>query len=1218
MAKKDWRRRDEEARRAAHSVFDRPLVVVAGAGTGKTTILVSRVLSWCLSPGWEEARVEVEELGASTTNETGVASDSAVARRVLEGVVAITFTEAAAAEMANRVAETLAEIAAGGLADLLWFQPDWLPLQPGADLLEPRARALIGALDHLTIRTIHSYCRSLLTTYPLEAGLATDLQVDADGHLLRESCHRIVESAAKSAFSESPDEPLSQLAALGIGPQEISQALYELAERGLTSQALERDPFDPTAVRQVHSDLIAACVTFRRVGSDALRAQKRSKLALAIADAVDRTWSVATALEETDLGALTGLLAHLEEEWPDNLLKRLREWSLGKFKPSESDALGSLREPLIPTAGELQALIRHLSRIDPLLFDLARRSLQPLLAQLESELRARGIATFQSLLAGAHRLLSESPVALSRERGRLRQLLVDEFQDTDRLQSEIVRLLALEGEAAKRPGLFVVGDPKQSIYGWRNADLAAFDSFVERAVEEGAEVCHLAVNFRSTPAVLEEVDRAVRPIMLQVRGLQPEFEPLLAHRDPVESPAGQSSDGSGIEYWISWPRPDEAADPRPGAKVDEVARCEAHAIAREIRSLHDERGTPWNDFGLLLRASTHLETYLDAFRAHGLPFSVASNKQYYRRREIIEAAALIRAIINPVDHVALVAFLRSATAGLPDAALLRLWGSDLPGLLTELTGPSDSRLDDALVLIEQVAHELDDAIPGLERIEGWQTSVREAVAGLALLRQSFRQDPPDRFVELLRRRFLFDVTEAARYLGHYRLANLERFFRQLEVSLEERGGDIQAILRTLRRGVAAAEEEAEALPKDAAVDAVQVMTIHKAKGLQFRHVYLVQAHASPPQGRRKSIDLDPRWIPGERAEYVLFGNPTLGFHRVEEHRRQVTSAELVRTLYVAMTRAEDRLVVVGSWPEELPHRPPEQAVTYLDLLEHRSDLPTAPAELLGHCIDDGETFKDTGFARWRFPGLEDPGGEGEEGEPQLSDAITVPMAKSDSRSLSELTLAAGHRMARPFQGPMSADAGARLERLLDEGGGSGFRSGERQGARTVGELVHRLFETWDLEEQPEAEWQRQQQTVLAGLSSLVPVDELPAAIERASALLERIGSGELLQRFIELRKAVLGREIPVLLAPQDGDEGPLGFYSGAIDLLYRNPESGSPVLVDFKTDRVESDEDLAARAEVYASQENLYAEAMQRAMNLETRPDTELWFLWADRRCTRS
>ena len=126
MAPSDLKRRDEEARRAAHAVFDRPLVVVAGAGTGKTTILVSRVLSWCLSPGWEEALQAIEELETDPSKPDSV-SEAAVARRVLEGVVAITFTEAAAAEMANRVAETLAQIAGGGIAELVWFRPEWLP-----------------------------------------------------------------------------------------------------------------------------------------------------------------------------------------------------------------------------------------------------------------------------------------------------------------------------------------------------------------------------------------------------------------------------------------------------------------------------------------------------------------------------------------------------------------------------------------------------------------------------------------------------------------------------------------------------------------------------------------------------------------------------------------------------------------------------------------------------------------------------------------------------------------------------------------------------------------------------------------------------------------------------------------------------------------------------------------------------------------------------------
>jgi ATP-dependent helicase/nuclease subunit A len=1212
MDRGDWRRRDEQARQAAHSEFHRPLVVVAGAGTGKTTILVSRVLSWSLDPGWKEAHQALDE------HEPGKASDARVARRVLEGVVAITFTEAAAAEMANRVAETLAQIARGGLGDLVWYRPEWLPSKPSEELLKSRARALIGALDHLTIRTIHSYCRTLLSTYSMEARLSTDLQVDADGRRLRESCHRIVETAAKSSFSESPDAPLSKLATLGFGPQEVANALYELASRGMTSTALASNPFDLSAMLQARDELIGACARFQEVGSEALRSQSRSKLALSVADAVDRTSEAASTVDETHAEALAGLLNRLESDWPANLLKRLREWSAGSFKQSESAVLGSLQEPLASAALELHLLVGHLRQIDPMLFDLARRSLQPLMDRLETELRASGIATFQSLLAGAHRLLKTSRLALARERARVRQLLVDEFQDTDRLQSEIISLLALEGDSERRPGLFVVGDPKQSIYGWRNADLSSFDAFVDRAKAEGAEVCHLAVNFRSTPPVLEEVERVFRPVMTYRKGLQPEFEPLLPHRERVGLDSGPASHCSSIEYWISWPRPEGASTPLPDSKVGEIAECEAAAIAQDIRHLHDSTDRPWSDFGLLLRATTHLETYLDAFRDRDVPFVVGSSKLYYRRREIIEAAALVRAIVNPVDHVAVVAFLRSATAGLPDAALLRLWGTDFPGLITDLAGAGDANLGRALELVEQVSREIDASIPGIESIEDWQVSVQEAITGLALLRRSFRQDPPDRFVELLRRRMLFDVTESARYLGHYRLANLERFFRQLETSLEELGGDIQALLRGLRRSVAEAEEEKEALPGEAAVDAVRVMTIHGAKGLQFRHVYLAQTHASPPGKRRRAIDLDPRWIPGEPAEYVLFSTPTFGFRQVDEHRQRVESAELVRTLYVAMTRAEDRLVVVGSWPEELQVPPAETARTYLDLLSYRSDLPAPPGRLLDDCLGSGQAFHDAGSARWRFPTLGDTKLQTRGNADQKSHMASIELARNDSRTLTQYCLAAGSRMVRSFQGSMSSDAGSRLEQLLDDSRDGGVLAGHRQGARAVGDLIHRLFETWDLVEDPVIEWKRQRDQLLAGLSVQISESELSGAIERAAALLDRIEHGELLKRFVELRESILGREIPVLLKPEEGTEGPVGFYSGAIDLLYRQPETGAPVIVDFKTDQVESDADLAARAEVYASQEDLYAAAIQRVMSLQSRPDTELWFLWADRRWTRS
>ena len=215
---------DAEARRRSQTSFDRPLVLEAGAGTGKTATLVARIVAWCLGPGWRRAASEL----AAQQQRSGkgeAAGAERVAARVLDGVVAITFTEAAAAEMASRVAQALAEVERGGLPKGLL--PEALA---GADGDErPRAAALLVALDHLVVATIHAFCRRLLADAPLEAGLHPSFAVDADGRVLEEVAKETVEAAFRAALGRPEEGPLVALAVRGFGPAELAAALVDLA-----------------------------------------------------------------------------------------------------------------------------------------------------------------------------------------------------------------------------------------------------------------------------------------------------------------------------------------------------------------------------------------------------------------------------------------------------------------------------------------------------------------------------------------------------------------------------------------------------------------------------------------------------------------------------------------------------------------------------------------------------------------------------------------------------------------------------------------------------------------------------------------------------------------------------------------------------------------------------------------------------------------------------
>ena len=1190
---------DAKARRAAQTDFDRPLVVEAGAGTGKTTTLVARVLSWTLGPGWDlEAEADAGDADDHSRQE-------ATAARVLEGVAAITFTEAAAAEMAARVAEGLAAIADGRADALPGFDISLIEVQDPGEM-ERRARSLLGHLDRLEVRTIHAFCHSRLSAHPLELGLHPYFRIDPEMHEIEATVRFVIEQRTKEAYAGDDDSPLLEAAALGIGPQKLAEALLHLTQEAVPAQTLATYPFAAERLEATLDQLIADIDDFFKIAGERLHAVTRGANARLVAIALESTRQNLADLDPQATDSATALSEGLEDVWPANLLGHLGKWGKKGFNVSESETLGERTEQLRPLCLPLRNRIRHLVKLEPERLETLRRAVAPLLAEAEKLLRTRGLTYFSQILIETRRLFEDHPDVLATERRKIKQLLVDEFQDTDVVQCAIVSSLAFGGPAEDSPGLFVVGDPKQSIYGWRNADLEAYEDFLALVRDHGGLTYPMVRNFRSAPVLLEEVERTIRPVMKEQPGLQPRFTELLPSEKTRSSPGFREGRWAPVESWVSW-SPDVLLAGRLGTGHIEATEIESDAVARDIRSLHLERGIPWKDFGVLFRTTNRLDLFLEAFRRNGVPFVVTRDKQYFRRREIIEAAALLRLIVNPTDQVALLTFLRSPLVGVPDAALIPLWRREFPHLVVDLKGTGDDPMELIEPVVRAAAGELPTDIPGLNEIQGWEENLLAALDTLAMLRTSIQEEPPDRFIERLRRTTLLEASEAARFLGQYRVANLERFFRRLQLSLEESGGDVQAVLRSLKRSVTEAHEAEEALPKDAAEDAVQVMTIHKAKGLEFPHVYLVQLDAETRRGETNPTDADRRWGPNGPEEYALFGYPTLGFDRVRERRERVVAAEQVRIFYVALTRARDRLVLAGNWADAPWKALGSSTPTFLSLLQQRDSLPNSIASLATEALhNDG--FVDSGGLRWKFPGLKQLEPESRAEKPQVS-LPTKATVTNASRRLVALGLEARSRMQRPLLGSASLSDSEQLEHQLADPELSRGRSS----AQLVGVAIHQALEGWNLAADPGEEVQRQRHNAATRLASQISAPKLESALHRADEIFDRLHSGQLLKRLIEQRDLIVARELPVLL-PADGEiPGPIAGVSGIIDLVLHDPRTDELLVIDYKTDEVEDEKAVADRAARYEPQLSTYAEALRQALGLEQAPRTELWFVSTDK-----
>jgi ATP-dependent helicase/nuclease subunit A len=1179
---------DAASRRLAQSEFERPVVVVAGAGTGKTALLVARVAVWCVGPGWERYAADCDD-------------PLTVARKVIEGVAAITFTEAAAAEMARKIGIALLDLGAGGVPVGWDPAPDLLPAGPGE--VARRARALAEEGHRLAVSTIHAFCQRLLATYPLEAGLHPRFEVDADGSRIEALAEEAVEEALRGLGESGDCRHWERLAVEGVGPAMIVEALCQLVEAGAEPGLFCEDPFDDSAAALMLWRLQAALARYSDAVGDRLVGVKgpvSEETRMALAELTARVADLGPKISTDNLVGLAKLVG-------DKVVERLKKWSRLDLTGSERDCFGEEVYEAAEAAGEIAAALTPLVEPCREQLEAARAVVAPLLEAVERRRSRAGLVTFSDQLRRAERLLGGSPGVRREVAAGIDHLLVDEFQDTDDVQCRLVESLALAGEPSRRPSLFIVGDPKQSIYAWRSADLAAYDSFVQRVVGAGGVTVDLVSNFRSVTPILEEVERLVAPVMRPEQGIQPPFQRLEATGERRGVPGVDRPPWMTVEHWITWPEGDEGVGPEKGNSDRATSALEASSLATDIRRLHDEGVIErWGDVAVLLRVTSAQEELLSAFREAGIPYEVARERDYYRQREVVELAALVRCVLEPTDSLALLTVLRGDVVGVPDVALAPLWDAGLPGRMAGLTAPRSDAAEGVRESIEAARTMTPIGTPGGDALPSWPAALQSAAEIIAALRQSLVEDPPDVFVEKIRTLWLAEVTAAARYLGGFRRARIDRFLSDLEATLVGGESGDTELARFLRLAVEQGQESRVPVPPDLEADAVHVMTIHKAKGLDFEHVYVAQIHKGGRTGGDRSR-ASVRVIDG-RPEYRLFAWSTPGYAAAEWVQARKTRAEMVRLLYVAATRAKKRLVVSGGWGKPGLEVPPEAASNLARLLGRRLD----PAAVADQIEAGGERAPDDAPQVLRvlpaFRTLVDA--------PALAPAADARRRPPKGRlrlaaELAAARRAAAERMEQPVFRAASAEAHGRLEHAeAEEGGGppAGALS-DRGPAMAVGTAVHQLLETLDLGSGLAAQIEERRTQVVGELCSGPGGSE---AVRWADELLTRLASGDCLARLQQVAGLVLARELPVLLwSERRGAPGAV--VSGIVDLLYRDPGDGRLVVADYKTDLLEGEEDIAARTAVYETQIRTYAGALRQALSLDEDPHVELWFLAADR-----
>ena len=1185
--REELREHDAESRRVAQTCFDRPVVLEAGAGTGKTTCLVHRIVAWCVGEGWD---LQLGRLLLESADSIAPPDDETIAERVLARVAAITFTEMAAAELAERVESSLQTFARGEIPR--GFLRSELELDDGE--LRNRARSLAAAADRLLTSTIHAFCRRLLDSAPLAAGLAPQFQVDADFRQLRAACEEAVWEAVHQSYArtDGADEELEVLLSVGVEWDRVATALFDLASEGVPASAFARDPWPEQEVTATLQALRRDLCWFRQHCQVAFQIGK---------GALGKSREVAEELEllENELSAADSDESRWdvvrEDRWKA-ATERVHGWAKS-FNATEQRALGPSLEEAMAVAAHLDVGLQRIRSADVGMVRIAWRVIHRLAHEVELKLRRRGVETFSALLVDARELLVTNPAVRAEFRSSFDQLLVDEFQDTDPVQCELVAALALADveTTTDGPTLFLVGDPKQSIYGFRNADLAAYGSFVDRVVKEGGRFHRLSVNYRSVPAVLAEVERVCRPVMQEVPGIQPEFQPLVAHPGTDHADGFCEGRRETVEHWLSWlPEPENG----PAPTKEDAYALEARAIALDIAELHRNHNVPYRDFALLLRATTRQEVYAQALREAGVPYVVERDRQYFQRREVQDLNALLRVLLDPHDLLALAAFLRSPLVGVPDAALLPLWRAGLPRELTAWRG-DDAEAFERIVAVMNAAEERMSgaALDGRNSsLPGWTARLRSVLQSVGRLRAAQEELDASAFVRAIEDEFLPAEIEAARFLGQHRLANVQRLLGKLRESLQ-RSLHPRQVLRELRRAVEGVLDEEEGVPGDDAQDAVRLLTIHKSKGLTLTQVYLPNLRQGSAN-RNGDETKAGRW--NGRVEARLFGWPSADWHHVEAWHEKVEHAERVRLLYVAATRAVDRLVFVGERSRSGQTVDPASAVSLQELVDHR------PAPLASLQTDDGPEAPepeclDQDGVRWRVPRVTEAELAGLAHTRTKTPALERAEAIREVRMVRAATDRARAHEQRPF---LVAASSLAEHEATSEGEGP-----EREVARWVGVAMHSHLEQLDLG----ADFAEQARRDRARLARRAEVDLTPElrrrALQELDELLVQWPSSSLARTLRDLRGSVVARELDWVDEAR-GDA--IGGSVGAIDLLVHDSASGQWRVIDYKTDRIEEPA-LEQRAAAYAGQGAAYVDCVRRFVGEDAVVAFELWFLRADR-----
>ena len=1078
---------DQAARDRITGDLAATLFVEAGAGSGKTTALIDRILALVGSGAVE-----------------------------LRSLAAITFTDKAAAELRDRLRRQLEERAeAGGHS-------------------EPVARyqRALGQLDGAAVETLHAFAQRLLAEHPIEAGLPPRLEVldeVSSGASFEERWRSFLDALLADASLERT-WPL--FLACG-GREDALRGVADTFNRNwdlLEERVGEPDgdvPAVSTLVAPLLEELRGLCATVCSDPGDRLRQRL---------DEVE-AWVDQVATITDDLDLLAVLAGDAEPEVPS-----FRVGTVGR-KANYACDVKELRADLSAAGDRLVDGVR--AQVAEVCFERLGARISTFVLGAARERQAAGRLEFHDLLVLAAELVRHphhGPAVRARLHERYERLLLDESQDTDPIQLELaVRIAAADpGGAASgsagwaeldvTPGqLFLVGDPKQSIYRFRRADVAVFLDARRRFGSDTGGLVELTANFRTTRPVIDWVNTVFASLLAPVAGTEPRLasQPAYVALEAVR-------DGAPVGPPVCVLGRDEHP---AGARAAAVHAAEAADVASTVSRILAERWavgdgeapSSWRparlgDITVLLPTRTSLPFLEDAFEAARIPYRTESSSLVYATRAVRDLLLVARAVDDPTDALALVSALRTPLLGCGDDDLFRFkvrhggrWNYLAPQ-------PGDVPRDDPVLRAL-------DYLRGLYGERHW-LAVSEVLDRIATDRRAFELGIADGRPRDVWRRLRFVIDQARAW--H-----------------EAVGGNLRQYLRWVDAQVAEGTRVEEAVLPETDDDAVRIMTVHAAKGLEFP-VTIVSGLTTKPSNRRPQVVFPPD---GGVAYQLGNGLVSPVFAAWADAEARLALDERIRLLYVACTRARDHLVVSL-------HRSARSGTPDASRLTNAELLVTGIGDLLDR-LPDG------------------PGGHG----PSTVAVPSPPSAPEPFEQWSAELGAALARASRPTTVAATALAGdgdlatpgetrEGLEKRGPDLDGSPWLRGRYGSA--VGRAVHGTLQVVDLR-------------TGAGVEAAVAAQcEAEAVVDRAADVRRLVDAALGSPTIAEAAAARHWRELYVCVPVGDR------LLEGYVDLLFRRPGSGL-VVVDYKTASTADPAELDRRVEGYRHQGAAYALAVGEA-----------------------